>query len=83
MWLFIQCRGGSARLNVPDYITNNSWIQTDHTGMWIPSTGFLNATSGLWVVTGLGIKLNQNVSMANDALATLTYAKDADNVHTS
>lgn len=83
MWLSIQCRGGAAVLSVPEYVAKISLVQTDYTGVWIPSAGSQNATSGLWLVTGLGIKLNQNVSVANDALATLAYIKDADNVHTS
>jgi hypothetical protein len=80
VWLSVQCRGGAALLSLPEYVAKYSLIQTDHTGTWILSAGYQSATSGLWVVTGLGIKLNQNVSVANDALATLAYAKDANNV---
>jgi hypothetical protein len=80
VWLTIQCHGGAARVTVPQFVANFTMVQTDPTGEWIlPSLPLNNS----WPVTGLGIKFNQNISIANDALGTLLYGKGADNVHTS
>jgi hypothetical protein len=83
VWLSIKCKGGAARLSLPDYVANFSWTQTDKSGTWSPAAGTLNATDGTWLVTGLGIKFYQNISVSNDVLTTLAYGKGADNVHTS
>jgi len=80
VWMTIQCKGGAARVIVPNYVANFSMVQTDPTGEWILSPLPRN---DLWPVTGLGIKFNQNVSICNDALGTLVYGKGADNVHIS
>lgn len=83
VWLSIRCKGGAARLSLPDYVANYSLTQTDPSGPWNPAVGTLNATDGTYLVTGLGIKFNQNISVSNDVLTTLAYGKGADNVHTS
>ena len=81
--LTIQCKGGAARLNLPDYVYNFSLTQTGPGGAWNTAVGTLNTTDGTWLVTGLGIRFNQNISVSNDALSTLAYGKGTDNVHTS
>jgi hypothetical protein len=77
IWLTIQCHGGAARITLPDYIANYTFIQADNSGIWtlvpIPN----NATIS---VTGLGIRFEANESIANAALNTLTYGKGQDNV---
>lgn len=78
----VTCHGGVAMLSMPEYIANNSFTQVTNGGSWLPSNGSLNATSGIWLVSGLGIKFNQNVTTINDVLSTLAYSKNIDNVCT-
>ncbi|XP_073392142.1 uncharacterized protein [Physcomitrium patens] len=74
MSLTIQCKGGQTQLKVPDYVANTSVLQIDHTGVWRPPPNSMNA-NGTWYLTGLGIRLYQNISVTNNALFTLGYSK--------
>lgn len=79
MSLTIQCKGGQTQLKVPDYVANTSVLQIDHTGVWRPPPNSMNA-NGTWYLTGLGIRLYQNISVTNNALFTLGYSKHMANV---
>lgn len=78
VWLTLQCHGGAARITVPDYVANYTMLQVDDTGAWTLAPIPDNATVDM---TGLGIKFEANVSIANKALKTLKYGKGQDNVH--
>nr|PNR43312.1 hypothetical protein PHYPA_015692 [Physcomitrium patens] len=76
-WMTLQCRGGAARITLPSYAANDVLLQTDPTGEWMRANIPQNSEQE---VTGLGIKFRQNISVANDALATLMYGKGSGNV---
>lgn len=76
-WMTLQCRGGAARITLPSYAANYVLLQTDPTGEWMRANIPQNSEQE---VTGLGIKFRQNISVANDALATLMYGKGSGNV---
>lgn len=75
-WMTLQCRGGAARITLPSYAANDVLLQTDPTGEWMRANIPQNSEQE---VTGLGIKFRQNISVANDALATLMYGKGSGN----